>query len=112
MQGSNQGWHPCRAPAVERELCFFHAHPEKTAELGREGGRKNRHWTSTDSEVSPRSLKSFEEELSTWTKSSGLKAVAVFGEGDAFRTELSLLAHEIEEQEHEIHVPETPCVGS
>jgi hypothetical protein len=33
----------CRAPAVERGLCFFHAHPEKLAELGRQGGSKNRH---------------------------------------------------------------------
>ncbi len=32
--------HPCQAPAVER-LCFFHAHPGKLAELGRQGGRKN-----------------------------------------------------------------------
>lgn len=35
----------CNAPAVEGGLCFFHAHPEKLSELGREGGRKNRHWT-------------------------------------------------------------------
>jgi hypothetical protein len=25
-------------------LCFCHAHPEKLAELGRQGGRKNRRW--------------------------------------------------------------------
>jgi hypothetical protein len=34
----------CQAPAVERDLCFFHANPEKTAELGRQGGKTNRHW--------------------------------------------------------------------
>ena len=32
----------CKAPAVERGLCFCHAHPERLAELGRQGGRKNR----------------------------------------------------------------------
>jgi hypothetical protein len=32
----------CQAPAVERGLCFFHAHPEKLSELGRQGGQKNR----------------------------------------------------------------------
>src|SRR6266571_3865238 len=33
---------PCQAPAVEGGLCFCHAHPEKLAELGRQGGQKNR----------------------------------------------------------------------
>jgi hypothetical protein len=35
---------PCQAPAVEGGLCFCHAHPEKLAELGRQGGQKNRRW--------------------------------------------------------------------
>jgi hypothetical protein len=29
---------------VEGGLCFCHAHPEKLAELGRQGGQKNRRW--------------------------------------------------------------------
>src|SRR6267378_1355604 len=33
----------CRAAATEGGLCFFHANPNKAAELGRIGGRKNRH---------------------------------------------------------------------
>jgi hypothetical protein len=38
----------CQAPAVERGLCFFHAHPEKLAELGRQGGKRNRHGEPAD----------------------------------------------------------------
>ena len=34
---------PCRAAATEGELCYFHANPSKASELGRIGGRKNRH---------------------------------------------------------------------
>ena len=34
---------PCRAAATEGGLCFFHANPAKASELGRIGGRKNRH---------------------------------------------------------------------
>ena len=33
---------PCKAAAMEGGLCFFHANPEKAAELGRLGGRRNR----------------------------------------------------------------------
>jgi hypothetical protein len=33
---------PCRAAATSGGLCFFHANPNKAAELGRIGGRKNR----------------------------------------------------------------------
>ena len=39
---------PCLAPAVERGFCFFHAHPEKVAELGRQGGKKNSRRKVTD----------------------------------------------------------------
>jgi len=31
----------CRAAATEGGLCYFHANPNKAAELGRIGGRKN-----------------------------------------------------------------------
>ena len=34
---------PCGAPATEGGLCYFHSNPEKVRELGRAGGRKNRH---------------------------------------------------------------------
>src|SRR3954469_23838368 len=33
----------CRAAATSGGLCFFHANPNKASELGRIGGRKNRH---------------------------------------------------------------------
>jgi hypothetical protein len=52
---------PCQAPAVEEGLCFSHAHPEKLAELGRQGGRKNRHWKSNEDELPDRPLKTIEE---------------------------------------------------
>ena len=51
----------CHAPAVEKGFCFFHAHPEKSAELGRLGGRKNRRWRSEDLDGPPRSLKTVKE---------------------------------------------------
>jgi len=38
---TNQGKR-CRAAATEGGLCYFHANPNKAAELGRIGGRKNR----------------------------------------------------------------------
>ena len=34
---------PCRAAATAGGLCFFHSNPAKAAELGRIGGRRNRH---------------------------------------------------------------------
>jgi hypothetical protein len=34
---------PCRAAATAGGLCFFHANPDKASELGRIGGRRNRH---------------------------------------------------------------------
>jgi hypothetical protein len=34
---------PCRAAATEGGLCFFHSNPDKASELGRIGGRGNRH---------------------------------------------------------------------
>ena len=48
----------CNAPSAEGGLCFFHAHPEKLSELGREGGRKNRHWTPTDQDLARKALRS------------------------------------------------------
>jgi hypothetical protein len=48
----------CPAPTVERGLCFFHAHPEKLAELGRQGGKSNRRWDPVDRNLSKIPLKS------------------------------------------------------
>lgn len=48
----------CQAPAVERGLCFFHAHPEKLAALGRQGGKRNRHWKVLDLDLPQIPLKS------------------------------------------------------
>jgi hypothetical protein len=41
-KGRTKAGKPCRAAATEGGLCFFHANPDKAAELGRIGGRKNR----------------------------------------------------------------------
>jgi hypothetical protein len=43
---------------VERGLCFFHAHPDKLAELGRQGGKKNCHWKHADGNLPQIPLKS------------------------------------------------------
>ena len=39
---------PCRAAATSNGYCFFHGNPEKAAELGRRGGRNNRHVIDSD----------------------------------------------------------------
>ena len=43
---------------MERGLCFFHAHPEKPAELGRQGGKKNGRWKQADCDLLHIRLKS------------------------------------------------------
>jgi len=48
----------CNAPVVENGLCFFHGHPERLTELGRQGGRKNRRRTPVDHDLPRRSLRS------------------------------------------------------
>src|ERR1700674_556582 len=53
----------CQAPAVEEGLCFFHARPEKPAELGRQGGKTNRHWNPPDGNLSKIPLKSIGDVL-------------------------------------------------
>jgi hypothetical protein len=42
-KGRTKQGKPCRAAATEGGLCFLHANPNKASELGRIGGRKNRH---------------------------------------------------------------------
>jgi Family of unknown function (DUF5763) len=37
----------CKAKPHEDGLCFFHSDPRKAAELGRKGGRRNRHTYET-----------------------------------------------------------------
>ena len=40
---------PCQAPAMAGSpFCSFHANPDRAAELGRMGGRKNRHYVETE----------------------------------------------------------------
>jgi general stress protein YciG len=34
---------PCKAKPHKEGLCFFHSDPKRAAELGRKGGRRNRH---------------------------------------------------------------------
>jgi hypothetical protein len=57
VQSSNEGWRP----AVEGDLCFYHTHPERLAELGRQGGQKNRRGKHDESDLPDRSLKSIGE---------------------------------------------------
>jgi hypothetical protein len=42
-KGKNKSDKPCGAAATAGGLCFFHANPDKASELGRIGGRQNRH---------------------------------------------------------------------
>jgi hypothetical protein len=42
-KGMNKSGKPCGAAATAGGLCFFHANPDKASELGRKGGRQNRH---------------------------------------------------------------------
>jgi hypothetical protein len=37
-KGQTKSGNPCRAAAIAGGLCFFHANPNKTSELGRIGG--------------------------------------------------------------------------
>ena len=41
-KGRTKAGKPCRAAATAGGLCFFHANPNKTSELGRIGGRSKR----------------------------------------------------------------------
>jgi hypothetical protein len=42
-KGRTKTGKPCPAAATPGGLCFFHANPNKASELGRIGGRSNRH---------------------------------------------------------------------
>jgi amino acid transporter len=45
---------PCQAAATEGGLCFFHANPNKASELGRIGGRSNRHSVTGSADPLPK----------------------------------------------------------
>ena len=42
-KATNKRGAPCSAPATQTGYCHLHSDPERAAQLGREGGRKNRH---------------------------------------------------------------------
>ncbi len=42
-KATNKRGQPCGARATESGYCYLHAHPEMAAQLGRAGGRGNRH---------------------------------------------------------------------
>jgi len=41
---------PCRAAATDGGLCFFHANPNKTTELGRIGGSRSKRFVAAESD--------------------------------------------------------------
>src|SRR5215472_15007290 len=42
-EGVTKNGTACTAWAIEGGLCYFHANPDKAAELGRNGGRRRKH---------------------------------------------------------------------
>ena len=48
-KGQTKSGKPCRAAATPGGLCFFHANPNKAAQLGRIGGRRNRRPSAAES---------------------------------------------------------------
>lgn len=52
-KGKNKQGKPCQAAATAGGLCFFHANPNKASELGRMGGRKNRHFALPEGDALP-----------------------------------------------------------
>src|SRR5580698_10197369 len=52
-KGLTSAGKPCRAAATPGGLCFLHANPNKASELGRKGGRSNRHFATTNLEPLP-----------------------------------------------------------
>jgi hypothetical protein len=51
--GTTKAGTPCNAPSGPSGLCFFHEYPDKAAELGRQGGLKNRCRADDDFEMPP-----------------------------------------------------------
>jgi len=52
-RAKNREGKPCQAAAGGGGLCHLHANPDFAKTLGRQGGRKNRHFTGVDVEVPP-----------------------------------------------------------
>jgi hypothetical protein len=52
-QAQTKAGKPCRAAATSGGLCFFHANPAKASELGRIGGRGNRHFVGENADALP-----------------------------------------------------------
>lgn len=52
-KGRTKSGKPCRAAATGGGLCFFHANPNKASELGRIGGRSNRHAAGDNADPLP-----------------------------------------------------------
>ncbi|HET8826141.1 MAG TPA: DUF5763 domain-containing protein [Terriglobales bacterium] len=46
-RATNKKGEPCRAPATETGFCNVHSNPGRAAEIGREGGRRNRQVVDT-----------------------------------------------------------------
>jgi hypothetical protein len=42
-KAKNKTGGPCRAAATDIGYCYLHSNPDRASELGRAGGRKNRH---------------------------------------------------------------------
>lgn len=43
-KGTNRRGEPCKAAATHTGYCYLHSDPSRAAQLGREGGRRNRHF--------------------------------------------------------------------
>ena len=52
-QGVTKNGAACTAWAMEGGLCYFHANPDKVAELGRNGGRRRQHSYEQSAEAIP-----------------------------------------------------------
>ena len=48
-KGRTTAGKPCRAAATDGGLCFFHANPNKTTELGRIGGSRSKRFVAAES---------------------------------------------------------------
>src|SRR6266550_1468630 len=47
-KAKNKRGQPCQASATESGYCYLHTNPDMAAELGRAGGRNNRHVVDDD----------------------------------------------------------------
>jgi len=64
-KGQTKAGKPCRAAATEGGFCYFHADPDRAAELGRLGGRSHRRGIAEGVDPLPRldSAKAVQETL-------------------------------------------------